>query len=50
LQQHVFLELHEKHWHGAVPNRLMTYLTMLKVDAEGASACWGEHVTDDEYS
>jgi hypothetical protein len=25
-------------------------LTMLNVDAEGASACWGKHVTDDEYS
>jgi hypothetical protein len=28
----------------------MTHLAMLKVDAEGTSASWGEHVTDDEYS
>jgi hypothetical protein len=50
LQQHVFFESHEEHWYGAVPDRLMTHLAMLKVDAEGTSASWGEHVTDDEYS
>ena len=27
----------------------MTHLAMLEVDAEGKSATWGAHVTDDEY-
>jgi hypothetical protein len=28
----------------------MTHLAMLEVDAEGNSAIWGEHVTDEEYN
>ena len=45
----VFFEPGEDHWHGAAPNRFMTHLAMLEVDAEGQSATWGEHVTDKEY-
>ena len=45
----VFFEPGEEHWHGAAPDRFMTHLAMLEVDAEGTSATWGEHVTDDEY-
>jgi quercetin dioxygenase-like cupin family protein len=46
----VFFEPGEEHWHGAARNRLMTHLAMLEVDAEGSSATWGEHVTDQEYN
>ena len=46
----VFFEPGEEHWHGAAPDRFMTHLAMLEVDAEGNSAVWGEHVTDEEYS
>ncbi len=45
----VFFEPGEDHWHGAAPNRFMTHLAMLQVDAEGKTATWGDHVTDDEY-
>jgi quercetin dioxygenase-like cupin family protein len=46
----VFFEPGEDHWHGAAPTRFMTHLAMLEVDADGNSAMWGDHVTDDEYS
>jgi quercetin dioxygenase-like cupin family protein len=46
----VFFEPGEDHWHGAGPDRFMTHLAMLQVDDEGASASWGEHVTDEEYA
>jgi quercetin dioxygenase-like cupin family protein len=46
----VFFEPGEDHWHGAAPNRFMTHLAMLEVDAEGNAAAWGDHVTDEEYS
>ena len=45
----VYFEPGEEHWHGAAPDRFMTHLAMLEVDAEGNSAVWGEHVTDEEY-
>ncbi len=45
----VFFEPGEEHWHGAAPDRFMSHLAMLEVDAEGTSATWGEHVTDEEY-
>ncbi|HEU0165939.1 MAG TPA: cupin domain-containing protein [Thermomicrobiales bacterium] len=45
----VFFEPGEDHWHGAAPDRFMSHLAMLEVDAEGTSAVWGDHVTDDEY-
>jgi len=34
----VFFEPGEEHWHGAAPDRFMTRLAMLEVDAEGTSA------------
>jgi quercetin dioxygenase-like cupin family protein len=46
----VFFEPGEEHWHGAAADRFMTHLAMLEVDAQGASATWGEHVTDAEYA
>lgn len=45
----VFFAPGEEHWHGAAPDRFMTHLAMLEVDAEGNAATWGEHVTDEEY-
>lgn len=45
----VFFEPGEDHWHGAVPDRFMTHFAMLEVDADGNSATWGDHVTDEEY-
>jgi quercetin dioxygenase-like cupin family protein len=45
----VFFEPGEDHWHGAAPNRFMTHLAMLQVDAEGKTATWGDHVSDEEY-
>jgi quercetin dioxygenase-like cupin family protein len=45
----VFFEPGEDHWHGAAPDRFMTHLAMLEVGADGQSANWGEHVTDEEY-
>jgi quercetin dioxygenase-like cupin family protein len=45
----VFFEPDEEHWHGAAPNRFMTHLAILQVDAEGNPATWGDHVTDEEY-
>jgi quercetin dioxygenase-like cupin family protein len=46
----VFFEPGEEHWHGASPTRLMTHIAMMQVDAEGNSATWGDHVTDEEYA
>jgi len=46
----VFFEPGEDHWHGAAPTRFMTHLAMLQVDADGNSATWGAHVSDDEYA
>jgi quercetin dioxygenase-like cupin family protein len=45
----VFFEPGESHWHGAAPTRFMTHLSIVDVDAEGTSAAWGDHVTDQEY-
>jgi quercetin dioxygenase-like cupin family protein len=46
----VFFEPGEDHWHGAAPNRFMTHIAMLEVDAEGNPAIWGDRVSDDEYA
>ena len=46
----VFFEPGEDHWHGAAPDRFMTHLAMLEVDAHAHSANWGAHVTDEEYT
>ena len=45
----VFFEPGEEHWHGAAPNRFMTHLALVVVDADGNAATWLEHVTDEEY-
>jgi quercetin dioxygenase-like cupin family protein len=45
----VFFEPGEEHWHGAAPARFMTHLALQQVDADGSSATWGEHVSDEEY-
>jgi quercetin dioxygenase-like cupin family protein len=45
----VFFEPGEDHWHGAAPDRFMTHLSLVEVDAEGKSATWGDQVSDEEY-
>src|SRR6478752_1539547 len=45
----VFFEPGEEHWHGAAPNRFMTHLALVEVDAAGNMADWGDPVTDEEY-
>lgn len=45
----VFFEPGEDHWHGAAPTRFMTHLAILEVDAQGATATWGTHVSEEEY-
>jgi quercetin dioxygenase-like cupin family protein len=45
----VFFKPGEDHWHGAAPDRFMVHIAMVQVDETGASATWGEHVTDEEY-
>jgi quercetin dioxygenase-like cupin family protein len=39
----------EEHWHGATASNFMAHIALNEVDAEGAPATWGEHVTDEEY-
>jgi quercetin dioxygenase-like cupin family protein len=46
----VFFDAGEVHWHGARPDRFMTHLAMLEVDADGNAAVWGDHVSAEEYS
>jgi quercetin dioxygenase-like cupin family protein len=46
----VFFEPGEHHWHGAAPTRFLIHLALVEVDAEGTSATWGEHVSDEEYA
>ncbi len=46
----VFFEPGEDHWHGAAPDRFMTHLAMMQVDAEGTAATWGDHVSEEEYA
>ena len=46
----VFFEPGEEHWHGAAATRFMTHLALLEVDAEGNTAAWGDHVSDEEYA
>ena len=46
----VFFEPGEEHWHGAAPDRFMTHLALLDVDADGNNADWGEPVSDEEYA
>ena len=46
----VFFEPGEEHWHGATRDRLMTHIAILQVDEQGASADWGDHVSDEDYA
>jgi quercetin dioxygenase-like cupin family protein len=45
----VYFEPGEEHWHGADPNRMMSYIAMQEADGTGSAVAWGEHVSDDEY-
>lgn len=45
----VQIEPGEAHWHGASPDHSMTHLSLVDADEHGATAEWGEHVTDEEY-
>ena len=45
----VVFEPGEDHWHGAAPKRFMSHLSLVEVDADGKTATWGAHVTDEEY-
>ena len=38
----------EKHWHGATGTTAMTHISIVE-QAEGKSADWMEHVSDEEY-
>ncbi len=44
----VFFESGEDHWHSAAPNRFMTQIAMVEIEA-GNAAAWGEHVSDEEH-
>jgi len=46
---HVFFAPGEDHWHGASASRFMTHLSLVQADADGSTATWGAHVTDEEY-
>ncbi len=39
----------EKHWHGATATTAMTHISIVE-QAEGKSADWMEHVSDEQYS
>jgi quercetin dioxygenase-like cupin family protein len=38
----------EKHWHGATVTTAMTHISVVE-QADGKSADWMEHVSDEEY-
>ncbi|MFL5737567.1 MAG: cupin domain-containing protein [Actinomycetota bacterium] len=46
----VFFAPGEDHWHGASASRFMTHLSVVEADADGNTATWGSHVTDEEYA
>lgn len=39
----------ERHWHGATPGRPMLHLALQDAAPDGATADWGEPVSDAEY-
>jgi quercetin dioxygenase-like cupin family protein len=39
----------EWHWHGADPTTSMRHLAVQEAGPDGATAEWGEHVTDADY-
>src|SRR5712692_11610312 len=45
----IFTPPGEWHWHGAAPDHFMTHIAMWESDANGTSATWGDHVSDEEY-
>ncbi|HKG54438.1 MAG TPA: cupin domain-containing protein [Anaerolineales bacterium] len=44
----VWFSAGEKHWHGAAPTTAMTHISIVE-QADGKSADWMEHVSDEEY-
>ena len=44
----VWFSPNEKHWHGAAPATAMTHISIVE-QAEGKSADWMEHVSDEQY-
>jgi quercetin dioxygenase-like cupin family protein len=39
----------EWHWHGATPTTAMSHIAVQEPGPDGATATWGEHLTDAEY-
>ena len=39
----------EWHWHGAAPTTAMSHIAVQEAGPDGATAIWGDHVTDAEY-
>ena len=46
----VCAEAGEWHWHGAAPTTAMSHVAVQEAGPDGATAEWGSHVTDEEYS
>ena len=44
----VWIEPHEKHWHGAAPATAMTHIAIVE-KRDGKAADWMEPVTDEQY-
>jgi quercetin dioxygenase-like cupin family protein len=38
----------EKHWHGSSPTESLTHLAIQEA-ADGSTASWMEHVSDEQY-
>jgi quercetin dioxygenase-like cupin family protein len=45
----VWIQPHEKHWHGAAPTTAMTHIA-IQEELDGRSAAWFEHVSDEQYA
>jgi len=39
----------EWHWHGAAPTTAMSHMAVQETGEDGATATWGDQVTDAEY-
>ena len=44
----VWIEPHEKHWHGAAPTSAMTHIAVVEKTEEDYNG-WMEHVSDEQY-
>ena len=44
----VWIEPHEKHWHGAAPTTAMTHIAVVEKTEEEYNG-WMEHVSDEQY-